>query len=558
MPDDTGKACSMREEQVKKRRCAIYTRKSTEEGLEQEFNSLDAQREACRAYVMSQAHEGWQLDDTIYDDGGFSGGNMDRPALSALLAEMKAGRIDVIVVYKVDRLTRNLSDFARIVDVMDEAGASFVSITQSFNTTTSMGRLTLNVLLSFAQFEREVTSERIRDKVAASKKKGIFMGGPVPLGYRLEDRKLYIEPEEAKTVIRIFETYLECGSMAAATKKLAELGVKTKHRTYRDGRVVGGIAMSRGGLQHTLHNKIYRGMIVHKDKAWPGEHEAIVDEDLWKKVQGRLAGNDRGGNEGLRVKAPSLLNGLLKDEHGRKFVPNHATKGTRRYRYYVTGPDELVTPEKPVMRVPAHDLEVAIIDRLRTFLTDQSQLGTYYDPVFLSQTIKKGEALASALHDNTPQTVQETLGSLISSITVAERGIKIALQPETKLGEAVVNVTLDLNAVRIRSGGETKLVISSSGGDAAHVDEKLALLLAEAYSVRDEIVGGRSIADIALERIQTPQWIGKLLRLGWLPPELIEQVLEGRKTANVTRRKVSQTAFRSVDWKAQMTEIASW
>lgn len=548
----------MRDEQVKRRRCAIYTRKSTEEGLEQEFNSLDAQREACRAYVMSQAQEGWQLDDTVYDDGGFSGGNMDRPALNALLAEMKAGRIDVIVVYKVDRLTRSLSDFARIVDVMDEAGASFVSITQSFNTTTSMGRLTLNVLLSFAQFEREVTSERIRDKVAASKKKGMFMGGPVPLGYRLEDRKLYIEPGEAKTVIRIFETYLECGSMAAAAEMLEQIGIKTKQRIYRDGRIVGGIPMSRGGLQHTLHNKIYRGMIVHKENAWPGEHEAIVSEELWNKVQDRLEGNDRGGNDGLRAKAPSLLNGLLTDEYGRRLVPNHATKGSRRYRYYVTGPEEPVAPDKPVMRIPAHDLETTIIDRLREFLTDQSELGSHYDPALLSQTIKTGEALASALHANMPRTVQDTLGSLITSITVADRGIQIALRSESNLGQAVADVVLDLNAVRIRSGGETKLVIASSGNDAAHVDDKLALLLAEAYVVREEIVGGRLIEEIAVERDQTPQWVGKLLRLGWLPPELVEEVLEGRKTANMTRRKISQTAFRSVIWGEQMIELTSW
>jgi len=546
----------MREEQVKRRRCAIYTRKSTEEGLEQEFNSLDAQREACRAYVMSQTHEGWQLDDTVYDDGGFSGGNMDRPALNALLAEMKAGRIDVIVVYKVDRLTRSLSDFARIVDVMDEAGASFVSITQSFNTTTSMGRLTLNVLLSFAQFEREVTSERIRDKVAASKKKGMFMGGPVPLGYRLEDRKLYVEPEETKTVIRIFETYLECGSMAAATGKLAELGIKTKLRTYRDGRTVGGVPVTRGGLQHTLRNKIYRGMIVHKDKAWPGEHEAIVDEELWQKVQDRLDDNDGGGKNGLRAKAPSLLSGLMRDEHGRRLMPSHAAKGSRRYRYYVSGPEEIPAPDKPVLRIPAHDLETAIIDRLRAFLKDQSQLGSCYDPTKLSQTIRTGEALASALHVNSPQTVRDTLKSLIATIIVAEHGVQITLQQETELGEALTDVVLDVKAVRIRTGGETKLVIVSGGNDAVNVDQKLALLLAEAFEVREEIVGGRSIADIAVEREQTPQWVGKLLKLGWSPPELVEQVLNGRKSANVTRRKLSQTAFRSVVWKEQVAEIA--
>ncbi len=547
----------MREE-AKKRRCAIYTRKSTEEGLEQEFNSLDAQREACQAYVMSQAHEGWLLDETIYDDGGFSGGNMERPALNALLAEVKAGRINVIVVYKVDRLTRSLSDFARIVDVMDEAGASFVSITQSFNTTTSMGRLTLNVLLSFAQFEREVTSERIRDKVAASKKKGMFMGGPVPLGYRLNDRKLYVDPEEASTVHLVFKTYLECGSMAAAVERLEQLGVKSKRRTYRDGRIVGGKAFTRGGLQHLLRNQIYRGMMVHKGKAWPGEHEAIVDEALWKKLQDRLNGNDGGGREGLRAKAPSLLNGLIQDEHGRRFVPNHATKKTKRYRYYVTGHDKHVEPDKPVMRIPAHDLETAVIDRLREFWTDQSELARHFDPEGLRQTIKAGEALASALNANSLRSVRDTLRSIVSKITVAEQGIEIVLRQDLDWGEATNEIRLNVNAVKLRSGGETKLVIASGSNDTIYVDENLALLLAESYLVREEIVSGRSIAEIAAERDQTPQWVGKLLRIGWLPPQLVGQVLDGKKAANVTRRKLSQMAFRSVVWQEQVEEVLRW
>ncbi|MEM8919322.1 MAG: recombinase family protein [Pseudomonadota bacterium] len=542
-------------EETKKRRCAIYTRKSTEEGLEQEFNSLDAQREACQAYVMSQAHEGWLLDETVYDDGGFSGGNMERPALNALLAEVKAGRIDVIVVYKVDRLTRSLSDFARIVDVMDEAGASFVSITQSFNTTTSMGRLTLNVLLSFAQFEREVTSERIRDKVAASKKKGMFMGGPIPLGYRLENRKLHVEPDEAKTVNLIFKTYLECCSLVAAAEKLRHLGVRTKKRIYKTGQTVGGGPISRGGLQHTLRNPIYRGMMVHKGKAWPGEHDAIIDEELWNKVQHRIDENDGRGKEGLRAKAPSMLNGLLWDEYGRKLVPNHATKKTKRYRYYVTSPGEMIEADKPVMRIPAHDLEAAIIERLREFLTNQSELARHFNADGLKQTIKSGEALAAALNGNSLRSVRETLLMNVENIIIAEYGMQVTLRRDTELGEAASEIALDVKAVRIRSGGETKLVITSKAGGPDHVDEKLVLLLAEAYAVREEIAGGRPVAEIAAERGQTPQWIGKLLRLGWLPPKLVEQVMDGKKTVNITRRRLSQTAFRSVVWREQMSEI---
>ena len=267
-------------------RCAIYTRKSTEEGLEQEFNSLDAQREACSAYILSQRHEGWTELPDIYDDGGYSGGNMDRPALKALLAKVAAGKVDVIVVYKVDRLTRALSDFAKIVDVLDAAGASFVSVTQSFNTTTSMGRLTLNVLLSFAQFEREVTGERIRDKIAASKAKGMFMGGPVPLGYNVVDRKLIIDEGEAATVRMIFTRYLELGSGRALQVELDQRGVRSKRRTYRGGRPYGEQPISRGPLYGILQNRIYVGDMVHKGKAYPGLHDPIVGLELFDRVRG--------------------------------------------------------------------------------------------------------------------------------------------------------------------------------------------------------------------------------------------------------------------------------
>ncbi|WP_340587291.1 recombinase family protein [Erythrobacter alti] len=262
-----------------RKRCAIYTRKSTEEGLEQAFNSLDAQREACAAYVMSQAHEGWELGGELYDDGGWSGGNMDRPGLQQLLADVEAGKVDVIVVYKVDRLTRNLADFARIVDKLDKADASFVSVTQAFNTTTSMGRLTLNVLLSFAQFEREVTGERIRDKVAASKRKGMWMGGPVPLGYDLDDRKLLPHPTEAAQVRLIFERYVALRSISALAEDLAGRGIRTRLRTYRDGQTKGGIHFTKGPLALLLKNPIYLGKVRHDGELYEGEHEQIVPQD---------------------------------------------------------------------------------------------------------------------------------------------------------------------------------------------------------------------------------------------------------------------------------------
>jgi len=272
-------------------RCAVYTRKSSEEGLEQSFNSLHAQREACESYILSQRHEGWQLIPTGYDDGGFSGGTMERPALKKLMADIAAKRIDTVVVYKVDRLTRSLMDFARIVEQFDKQGISFVSVTQQFNTTTSMGRLTLNVLLSFAQFEREVTGERIRDKIAASKKKGMWMGGVVPIGYDLQDRHLLLHPEDAEQVRNIYRLYIEAGSVYKLQQVLEQKGIRSKKRVSRTGRASGGLPISRGALYELLQNRIYLGEITHKGISYPGKQPAIIDQKLWDQVQDQLKAN---------------------------------------------------------------------------------------------------------------------------------------------------------------------------------------------------------------------------------------------------------------------------
>src|SRR3954453_7970298 len=317
-------------------RCAVYTRKSSEEGLEQDFNSLDAQREACEAYIASQKHEGWLALAQMYDDGGVCGGTMDRPALKRLLTDIAAGKIDTVVVYKVDRLTRSLSDFAKIVDVFDRHQVSFVSITQSFNTTTSMGRLTLNMLLSFAQFEREVTGERIRDKIAASKRKGMWMGGLPPLGYDVQDRKLAVNQSEAETVRAIYRRYAEVGSVRALKEELEGVAV-SKRRVNRFGRDNGGKPLARGALYHMLQNRIYRGEIVHKDASYPGEHEAIVDQELWGLVQRLLSDNRVGRDTGTHAANPSLLAGLVYDDAGERLTPTHANKNGTRYRYYVSG-----------------------------------------------------------------------------------------------------------------------------------------------------------------------------------------------------------------------------
>src|ERR1700680_2072372 len=319
-------------------RCAIYTRKPSEEGLEQEFNSLHAQREACESYITSQRHEGWTCLAQAYDDGGLSGATLDRPALQQLLADIQQGRVDIVVCYKVDRLTRSLADFAKIVEIFDAKGVSFVSVTQQFNTTTSMGRLTLNVLLSFAQFEREVTGQRIRDKIAASKKKGMWMGGVPPLGYQCRDHKLIVIPSEAETVQHIFRRYAALGSVRLLQQELDAAGIRSKSWTSTAGRRWGGKPLARGALYTMLRNWIYRGQIVHKDQHYPGEHEPIIDKPLWDEVQAKLVANAIELRTGEKMLNPSLLAGLLYGGQGLRMTPSHAVKNGMRYRYYASQP----------------------------------------------------------------------------------------------------------------------------------------------------------------------------------------------------------------------------
>jgi DNA invertase Pin-like site-specific DNA recombinase len=356
----------MRPHPTKLLRCAIYTRVSTEHGLDQEFNSLDNQREAAEAYIKSQAHEGWRLIANRYDDGGYSGGTMDRPGLQQLLADVRAGLIDTVVVYKVDRLTRALADFAKLVELFDEHGVCFVSVTQAFNTTTSMGRLTLNVLLSFAQFEREVTGERIRDKIAASKRKGMWMGGHAALGYRVANRKLIIDPDEATTVRLIFERYLVLGSLPALQRELRERGVVTRARHRASGEVVGGGPFTNGPLAHLLRNRIYLGEINHRGASHPGEHEPIIDPELFAAVQEML--NTNHNPQRLRLGASeALLLGRLYDDQGNRMTPTHANKKGARYRYYTSCVLAQGRKEQAgsIARISAPDLEAAVVEALR-------------------------------------------------------------------------------------------------------------------------------------------------------------------------------------------------
>jgi site-specific DNA recombinase len=350
-------------------RCAIYTRKSTEHNLDLEFNSLDAQREACEAYIKSQAHEGWRLIPDRYDDGGLSGASLDRPALQALLSDVGAGKIDVVVVYKVDRLTRSLADFAKLVELFDQHRVSFVSVTQSFNTTSSMGRLTLNVLLSFAQFEREVIGERVRDKIAASKRKGIWVGGPVPLGYASVDKKLVVVPEEAETVRAIFVRYLELGSMGVLMEDLDRRGIRTKARCRTDGRVIGGIRFGVGPLAYLLKNRFYIGEVVYRGEVHRGEHAPILDRTLFEAVQEKLAAN--AVDRQVRLKgSPAILAGRIFDDRGNRMSPTHSNKLGVRYRYYVSHAvlQKRKADTGSVARLPAPEVETLVLDGLRRHL----------------------------------------------------------------------------------------------------------------------------------------------------------------------------------------------
>jgi DNA invertase Pin-like site-specific DNA recombinase len=359
-------------------RCAIYTRVSTDSGLDQEFNSLDAQYDAASAYIRSQAHAHWTLVRTRYDDGGFSGGSTDRPALQRLLDDVKALRVNVIVVYKVDRLTRSLADFAKLVELFDEHGVSFVSVTQQFNTTTSMGRLTLNVLLSFAQFEREVTSERIRDKIAASKRKGLWVGGMVPLGYQLKEGKLLVVEQEAEQVRTIFRRYLELGSVNRLVADLRERNFRTKIRNLSTGGTSGGVAFTQGPLFYILRNRFYVGEVRYKNEIFPGPQPALMDRELFEAVQAKLT-QQWSHRTVTRTKSTSLLSGLLFDDAGHPMVATHATKNRVRYRYYVSKPQlrgHAKLPAGSVSRVPASDIEAAVIKALAAHLADRTKTTT--------------------------------------------------------------------------------------------------------------------------------------------------------------------------------------
>jgi len=417
-------------------RCAIYTRKSTNEGLDQDFNSLDAQREACEAYIASQAGEGWRLIGARYDDGAYSGGTMERPALQRLLADIDANKVDTVLVYKVDRLTRSLADFARIVELFDANSVSFVSITQQFNTTTSMGRLTLNMLLSFAQFEREVTGERIRDKIAASKKKGMWMGGIVPLGYDVIDRKLIINETEAETVRRLFQLYQQHANARRVKEEADKLGLRTKNRRPNNGRRQGGMPFRHGHIYSLLSNPIYVGDIAHRGERYAGEHEAIIDRETWDAVREQLERNAVVRHCASNAKAPSLLAGLLFDEDGNRMGASHASKAGRRYRYYVSKLAKKKFPDGDTgWRLPAPAIEDVVLNGIGSFLNDRLGLTKWLNlsnasPAHVGSMLKGAAQLADRIAESGLAEQRYILLQMLENINVGAGCVGIVIRAD--------------------------------------------------------------------------------------------------------------------------------
>jgi DNA invertase Pin-like site-specific DNA recombinase len=558
------------------RHCAIYTRKSSEEGLEQEFNSLAAQREACEAFIRSQRHEGWALARTRYDDGGFSGGTLGRPALQHLLADIRAGRIDIVVVYKVDRLTRSLADFARLVELFDAEDVSFVSVTQQFNTTSSMGRLTLNVLLSFAQFEREVTGERIRDKIAASKKKGMWMGGNVPLGYDARGRTLVINPVEAETVRRIFALYRELGCVRRVKEEADRLGLRTKCSTTANGTERGGKPFSRGHLYTLLSNPIYTGQIAHRGELHPGQQPSLIDDESWSAVRDQLAANTSDHRRKAKAAEPSLLSGLLVDARGERLTPSHAVKKGRRYRYYVSS--ALITAaakdDTPSWRLAAQEVEDCVIRILVDALTSPAKLLDRFGMTGMpSEQVRKmlGRAgrLTAALRGS-PAERAKIVRELVEQVIVDNKRIIIRVRRAVLLGGDVPSgaseqpsaSTIELTAAvdyRHRGVG-TKLLLPGLGQQSqeSRCDPALIKVIARGRAWFEELATGRarSLQDLANRDGITRRYIRRLVDVAFLSPELVEAILQGRQPVKLTATRLTELDL-PLDWTEQHKLLAS-
>jgi site-specific DNA recombinase len=510
----------MKSPSVKSVRCAIYTRVSTDQGLDQEFNSLDAQYEAASAYIRSQAHAGWTLIRSRYDDGGYSGGSTDRPDLQRLLEDIRARKIDVIVVYKVDRLTRSLADFAKLVELFDAHGVSFVSVTQQFNTTTSMGRLTLNVLLSFAQFEREVTSERIRDKIAASKRKGIWVGGNLPLWYEIKDGKIAVVEEEAELVRSIYRRYLELGSVNELVRDLRERNIRTKSRKLSTGRTRGGIPFGRGALYYLLNNHFYIGEVKYKNEILPGEQPPILDRALFEAVRQKALAQ-WSHRTLVRNKSDHLLTGLLFDDAGYRMISTHATKAAVRYRYYVSTPflhgEAKTASAGSVSRVPATEIEGAVVKSLKQHLAAKPENST-------TNSVR--------LDDN------GVLTQLVAGIVVHKDKLVVRLKSDDTddASDAPNDRSLIIPWQKPPSRRARQILLPHNTPRSEvrpqQLERRLRLVSAIARGRRwlDEVVSGRvtTVAQLCAREKCSVRQVNMTISLAFLAPNLLKAAVEGR------------------------------
>jgi site-specific DNA recombinase len=541
--------------ELRRRRCATYTRKSSEEGLEQDFNSLDAQREACEAYILSQAGEGWKLDRTRYDDGGYSGGTLDRPGLTRLLEDIDAGKIDTVVVYKVDRLTRSLGDFAKIVEIFDAREASFVSVTQQFNTTTSMGRLTLNMLLSFAQFEREVTGERIRDKIAASKRKGLWMGGNVPLGFEANGRTLVIVEPEAKAVRTLFRLYLELGTVRQVKDEADRIGLMTKVRQGVGQRMLGGRPFSRGHIYSLLSNPLYIGRIAHKGESYEGQQAAIIDPETWDAVQKQLATQAPARGSRAGAARPSRMRGKLFDESGAVLTPSHTVKSGRRYRYYVSrSSSSISTPanaahaQSPRWRLPAREIELLIGDALVALFVNRAELAR------LARESQIHETQVSELLERVESWKGKPL-DIVKRVDLGTEEMGLHLDLSMFLGADATVVRYVIPTCIRRRGVEMRLVLHGreSGTNDARVDPTLVKAIVRGRRWFELLASGqvRSFTEIAKAEGVTRRYVARLIPLAFLAPDIVEKTLSGAQPVDLTTDELTKRIDLPLDWAEQ-------
>lgn len=545
-------------------RCAIYTRKSSDEGLDQDFNSLDAQHEACAAYIASQRHEGWVPDKTRYDDGGISGGTLERPAMQRLLADIDAGRIQMIVVYKIDRLTRSLADFAKLVERFDAAGCSFVSVTQAFNTASSMGRLTLNVLLSFAQFEREVTAERIRDKIAASKKKGLWMGGVPPLGYDPhpdpKTRGLVVSQSEAKTVGAIFNLYAQLGCLNAVMRQAIEMGLRSKRHHFKSGRTQGGNPFSRGQIYALLRNPIYIGKIRHKANVWDGQHEPIIDVELWDHVQAKLQeASARPRSQAGSVNSPSKvgvapLTGKLRDETGDRLTPTHTKRHGRRMRYYIS--NRLISggTDPGGWRLPAVALEQAVANIIAQHLSDlalRHRICVMPDVQLGDAVCTRAKDLAQRLRTSAPELLtsitaggQLAKGCIVLELNAAALADELCLKPdEIDPSTLQIQAPFELR----RRGVEGKIV---AGDRVPEPDRTMLRALARAHIWTADLRQGKSLSDIAAATSHSESYVRTRAQLAFLAPKIQKAILVGSQPPELSLEKIIRKPI-PLDWDIQ-------